>query len=231
MTQARSGDAPARGGGSVPSNIVMREAGSALAATGINSERRALTRTDDWRPTKLNPGLFPDGQGGQPPATVPNIAFMLQQYGVTARYNVIKKKVEITIPGMSLTADNADNVAMTHLVSLAALNGINTGLVPASVEAIADRNAYNPVENWIRSRPWDGQDRLQAFYDTLVVREGYPQELKRTLLRKWLLSGVAAALVRNGFKCRGVLTLQGAQGIGKTSWASASFPTRCSRTR
>ena len=37
-------------------------------------------------------------------------------------------------------------------------------------------------------------------------------------MRKWLLSGVAAALLRTGFKCRGVLTLQGAQGIGKTSW-------------
>lgn len=174
--------------------------------------------TTEWKPQRLDPGMFPDRGERGPPPTVANVAYLLEQHGVTARYNVIKKKLEITIPGISMTADNTDNVAMTHILSLAAQNGINTGLVPASVEAIADRHAYNPVEDWIRSRNWDGVDRLPDFYATLGVREGYPEDLKRTLMRKWLLSGVAAALMPTGFKCRGVLTLQGAQGIGKTSW-------------
>ena len=38
---------------------------------------------------------------------------------------------------------------------------------------------------------------------------------------RWLLSGVAAAMLPSGFKCRGVLTLQGAQGLGKTRWISS----------
>ncbi|MEJ7927420.1 VapE domain-containing protein [Sphingobium sp. AN641] len=37
-------------------------------------------------------------------------------------------------------------------------------------------------------------------------------------MRKWMLSATAAALMPSGFKSRGVLTLQGKQGIGKTSW-------------
>lgn len=37
-------------------------------------------------------------------------------------------------------------------------------------------------------------------------------------------SAVAAALKPTGFKARGVLTLQGSQSIGKTSWISALMP-------
>jgi len=51
----------------------------------------------------------------------------------------------------------------------------------------------------------------------------YPAELKRVLITKWLRSAAAAALVP-GYKGRGVLTLQGGQGIGKTSWIRELVP-------
>ncbi len=143
---------------------------------------------------------------------------MLEQNGIMARYNVIKKKSEISIPGMSLTMDNADNVSMTHIISLATLNGMRTDLVPGFVEAIADRHAYNPMEVWIRSKPWDGKDRLPAYYGTLQAKEGFPPGLKKVYMYRWALSIVAAALKPSGFRCRGVLTLQGPQSLGKTSW-------------
>jgi putative DNA primase/helicase len=41
------------------------------------------------------------------------------------------------------------------------------------------------------------------------------------LLKRWVISAVAAALEPEGFSCRGVLTLQGPQSIGKTRWANA----------
>jgi putative DNA primase/helicase len=107
---------------------------------------------------------------------------------------------------------------MTQLISLATLNGMPTGQIPAIVDALGDRSLLNPVADWIQSRPWDGEDRLPDFYATLVEREGFPPELKQTLMRRWLLSAVAAALSTGGFRCRGVLTLQGPQGIGKTAW-------------
>ncbi|MEH6792317.1 VapE domain-containing protein [Parasphingorhabdus sp.] len=171
-----------------------------------------------WRPLRIDPDLFPDHDGRKVPTTVDNIAFLLEKNGITVRYNVIKKKTEIVFPDIAVTTDNADNVSMTHIISLATKNGLRTDLVPASVEAIGDRNAYNPVKDWIESKPWDGHDRLAAFYDTLRARDDYPKELKEILMRKWLLSAVAAAFMKTGFKSRGVLTLQGSQGLGKTSW-------------
>lgn len=173
---------------------------------------------------RIDPADFPHGPQGWAqvlPATLPNIAFVLKSYGVTVRYDCIKKKLRIAIPGHTGTTDNADNTAITIIISLVTLNGIAFGQVPAIVEAIGDRNLYNPVADWIHSKAWDGIDRLPALFETLKEREGYSPQLKRILVYKWLLSGVAAALVPKGFKARGVLTFQGPQGIGKTSWVMA----------
>lgn len=164
---------------------------------------------------------FPDqprNMKNQPPTTIANIQHILDHAGIVPRYNIIKKKDEINIPDHSGTSDNRSNVTMTKVLSLAAQYGLATGLVPDFVQAIADQNAYNPVADWISSKPWDGIDRLSDMYATIWAEDDYPQSLKETLLHKWLLSAVAAVMVPSGFHCRGVLTLQGPQGINKTSW-------------
>ena len=150
--------------------------------------------------------------------TIDNIGHMLAHYGVTARYNVVKKKTEIVLPYLGTETDNGANASMTHLISLAALNALPTTLVPQYVEALADMNQYNPVKEWIQSAPWDGVDRLPLVHATITEKKDYPVVLKRILLDKWLLSATAAALKPKGFHTRGMLTLQGAQGLGKTSW-------------
>ncbi len=164
---------------------------------------------------------FPDKPAGRsdvPPCTVDNVRHLLDANGITVRYNVIAKRTEIVVPWATGTADNGEVVSMTHILSLASRHGMPTGLVPAMVEAIADENSYNPAGDWMRSRLWDGIDRLQAFYDTIIPRPGYPLELRDTLMRRWLLSVAAAPTMSDGVRFRGVLTLQGPQGIGKTSW-------------
>lgn len=159
------------------------------------------------------------------PTTIPNVDHLLKCYNIVPRYNVVNKRLAIQLPpGHYGASDNSDNVAIAQILSLAALNGLAIGQVPAYVEAIGDRNQYNPVADWILSRPWDAIDRLPDFYGTLVQREGFPEALKPTLMKKWLLSGVAAALKPSGFRCRGVLTLQGPQSIGKSSWVNALIP-------
>lgn len=176
---------------------------------------------------RLDPASFPDSPRGRPgemPATIPNVRHLLTSYGITVRYNVIKKKLLITLPGHGGTSDNADNTAMTQIISLAILNGMAFGQIPDYVEFLADRHPYNPVAEWILSKPWDGKDRLPAIFDTLTERAGFPAQLKRILVYKWLLSAVAAALKATGFKGRGVLTFQGPQGIGKTSWVISLVP-------
>lgn len=172
------------------------------------------------RPVDIDVREFPDqpAKGDGPPATIANVRHMVDRNGITVRYNVMKKRTEIIVPWLVGTAENADSVAMTHILSMAVRYGMQTGLVPQMVDALSDENAYNPAANWIRSKPWDGVDRLPAFCDTITARDGYPEPLKVVLMTKWILSAAAAALVPNNFRSRGVLTLQGPQGMGKTSW-------------
>jgi len=168
----------------------------------------------------MEPRSFPDQPlgGTNPPATVDNVRHLLKANGVVVRYNVIKKRTEIIVPWLTGLTENADGSAMTHVLSLAARCGMPTGLVPGIVEALGDENAYNPAALWMKSRPWDRLDRVSDMCATLTVGEGYPLELRNILVHKWFLSIAAAALKPDGFRTRGVLTLQGPQGIGKTSW-------------
>ena len=178
----------------------------------------------------------PEGQSIKPKATIENVEHLLNSYGITARYNVISKRVEVKslttqinqAPNEFTEADdevsqvkksaNEDNVAITRVISLASLNNMSTSHIPEMVEAVGVNHEYNPAKEWIESLPWDGQDRLKAYYGTLETVEGYSIELKETLMHKWLLSATAAALVQHGFYTRGVLTLQGVQDMGKTNW-------------
>lgn len=171
----------------------------------------------------LDPSAFPNPPrpGRAPVTTIPNVNHLLASYRITVRYDVIKKKLVVTMPGQSGSPDNSDNVALTQIISLATLNGMSTGPLPSMVEVIGDRNLYNPAADWILSKPWDGADRLPLFYATLVQREDFPESLKQTLMYRWMLSAVAAVLKPKGFRCRGVLTLQGPQGIGKTAWSKS----------
>jgi len=155
------------------------------------------------------------------PSTIFNFRHLLQSYGITAFYNVITKKTVIRIPGYIGSPDNADEVALSHIYSIANLNNIPVGQIQNFVSLIADANLSNPVAEWIGSRAWDGVDRLKVFYDTLQEDVDYPSELKQVLMYRWLISAVAAAFHPQGFKSRGVLTLQGPQSIGKTAWVSA----------
>jgi len=193
-------------------------AGANITAGGSAAGLKIKVSNKAARPVHLDVGSFPDAPTGRsdgPPSTVANVRHLLDSNGVTVRYNIIRKRTEISVPWLFGTTENSEAVSMTHILSLASQCGMPTGLVPSIVEAIGDENSYNPAADWVHSRPWDGVDRLPAFCATITPREGYPLEL---LMRAWMLSATAAAIMPDGFRCRGVLTLQGAQGIGKTSW-------------
>lgn len=179
------------------------------------------------RAKPIDPEAFPNQPrvaSSQILPTIANFQYLLSAYKISVSYNVIKKKLEIVVRGHSGSFDNHDNVLLAQVFSIAALNGFPTGQIPHLLVAVADRNLYNPVADWIMSSPWDGVDRLPAFYATLVEREDFPKALKETLMYRWALSPVAAALMPSEFRCRGVLTLQGSQGLGKTAWVSSLVP-------
>lgn len=198
-----------------------------LLTTSTDMNLTPVPKQQDFCLDKVSPmpmDSFPNqprSSGNSVPATIPNLIYMLEAYGISIRYDVIKKRIFIAVPGLTGSPENNDSTVLTQIISLATLNGMQTGQIPAILEAIADRNLYNPVADWIALKPWDGTDRLQLLYDTLCTEEDFPKELKELLIRRWLISAEAAVYEPNGFRTRGVLTLCGPQSIGKTTWFSA----------
>ncbi|QNE05999.1 virulence-associated E family protein [Croceicoccus marinus] len=173
----------------------------------------------DAVPTRLPIDKFPhqpQRSGGNIPFTIQNLRHMLAGYGIDLRWDVIKKRNQYS--------QNGKTIAQSDIISLANLNGLYHGRIDDFLNTIAQENPVNPAKQWIESVPWDGKDRLTAFQATVKVQPDFPQSLADILLRRWLLSVVAAALSETEFRSRGVLTLQGGQGIGKTSWIAKLVP-------
>ena len=159
-------------------------------------------------------------QHGVLAGTFENFEHLMQHYGVEIKYDLIAKDVIIKVPYLKTTLDNEKAVKDGHIRSLCALNNFPAANINANILALADKRAINPVKEWIDSKPWDGVDRLQNFRDTLIVKADFPVEFKDKLFDRWMISTVAA-VESSGFRARGVLTLSGPQGIGKTSWVNA----------
>lgn len=225
-----AGPAPAAPPRSAPVDPETGEVLSApLAAVAEDEPRHVAPRSRfdmhrvDWF------SQFPDVTGkGKPIATIENVEEACRRLDVVVRYNVISKEIELIIPGEGFTIDNTANASLAWLESACSRFGVPTAPLGGYLCYLADRNPFNPVAEWITSKPWDGLDRLPDLYDTIRA-EGEATDpeigrLKRAMMRRWLLSAVAAAFRPNGVSAHGVLVLQGEQYLGKTQWFKKLVP-------
>ena len=166
--------------------------------------------------------VFPDVRSnGDGKPTLANTEELLKFYKITVRHNEMTKMVDIDIPGEYFSADTADNAKLAFIQSLGRKHNLSVSDIFDHIVIIANRNCYHPVRDWIDSHTWDGQDRLEAFYNSVELAA--PNPLKKTMMRKWALSAVAA-LYHTNFGCEGVLTWSGEQGVGKTTFIERLIP-------
>lgn len=164
----------------------------------------------------VSPFNFPHlSDKGQPLNTPENLAYLLGEYGITCRYNVISKDAEIQIPGREFSRDNRAAASLATITGLCARARMPRENMADYLQLIADANPHNPAAQWIESKPWDGTDRIHALAQTLDPSD---LPLATMLLRRWLIGAAAAVYEPDGVSLQGVLVLQGAQNAGKTSW-------------
>lgn len=195
---------------------------------GLEVTKRAITRKlelfkqqDVYRELEDVPRFTHiNGSTGRPMGTIANLEALLKAKKIWVGYNEIKKEEVMSIPGRIYCRDNAATAGVAHIKSLCAQYGYPKSEVDEFLTEIASRHVVNPVRDFILSEPWDGMNRMQTVFDSIHAEEGYPVAFKETLIRRWLISGVAAAFSRGSgdFRCRGVLVFQGGQGIGKSTW-------------
>lgn len=82
------------------------------------------------------------------------------------------------------------------------------------LEAVASRNRFNPVTEYLGGLAWDGVPRIGSWLVDYCGAED--NTINRAYARKWLIAAVARAM-RPGCDVHSVLVLQGEQGVGKST--------------
>lgn len=166
--------------------------------------------------------VFPDMFiNGKPKKTVNNFKTLFSHYNVVIKYNEMTKDIEIDIPGFKNNGDLLNNAVLAKLVDLCQQNGLDHDMLNHYIGLVAHENEYHPVRDWLDGLEWDGKNRMQTLYDSIILDEVNP--MKDVILRKWLLS-LVASLYHPNFSCEGVLTFTGKQGKGKTSFIEELIP-------
>lgn len=146
--------------------------------------------------------------------TLANLRNLMDFYKIIIKYNVISKRIHHTIPHEGFSPDNEEESALACIYSYMKEWKLPVDGYKLYLTRIADGNQYNPVLQWVRSRPWDGVSRLADLYATIESPE---TEAKELLIRRWLITAMSMACQHN-VDSAGCLVLQGEQGIGKTWW-------------
>lgn len=157
----------------------------------------------------------------KPVLTVANLKVLLNSFGVSLKYNVITKDHEYVNPHIATSIDNRNDVMLGWIVDKCVDMQMGTGNIDLFITMIADQHQYNPIADWIASKPWDGTRRLGDFFNTVKSTN---DSLKEILMTRWLVSAVAAAFEPDGISAGGVLVFTGEQYIGKTYWFTRLVP-------
>lgn len=173
---------------------------------------------------------FPDisPKTGEPLQTIENVRAVMNSMGIEGWFNEIAKRIEFNITERNAAKifelDDVPSAVISEMVRLG-ISGTNNAR--AFIFKICREKTYNPVIEWIDSKPWDGVDRIEELYSTVVVNnEDQPDVLKRKKLyiRKWLISAVALAYSKKPTSAEGTLVFLSGQGDGKSSWLTSLVP-------
>lgn len=139
--------------------------------------------------------------------------------GYSIRTNLITNLGEVTGLPRRFSAGNSLNtlpIVLKDVLKAAKIKGVNDQAIDGYLRVIADEGRFNPVCDMLKGTPWDGTDRLPGLFEILGLSDSFD----KTLVRKWLIQGVAMAFndETHPVGAEGVLTLQGEQGIGKTEF-------------
>lgn len=194
----------------------LRQAQNAIARVNSSDGDRVIV----WPVATIKNGVQVPS-----PKHIENTATLLTAYGVTVAHNLMRHRLEITVPSLDVDEETRENKTIEALVALAERNGLARPQTLSHIQILA--RSYHPVWEWIVDKPWDGVNRMPDLLASISLMPGTDADLAGLLLHRWLIGCVKAVMPRlpgDSFRPQGVLTLQGGQGLGKSRWLEALAP-------
>lgn len=201
--------------GKIKTPLVLGKTYDGASINSSISKNVLIEALPDWNKNK-------DGIPTRPMGTTDNLKGVLKVFGWSVvRFNEMTKRSELFKVGLTLDRHDKDNVALTLLGDDAVRAGMNRDVVPELIEAIAGENGFHPCLDWITSKSWDGNSRLDQFQSTLELCDPEHKNLRNRLLNAWMLQAIGALLEPNGVAAQGVLTIVAPQARNKTRWVES----------
>ena len=185
--------------------------------------------------TRIEPYLFPepnitlDKEGKQvykPKLSVNNAQYLFEHYKIYLRFNLISKDIEAVYDDNIIT----DIERIIAIVSgMFAINGFKTHETRLYISTQAKNNEYNEFKEFVLSKVWDGKDRLEELYNTIIVDDSNIK-LRDIYIKHWLLELVKLTCFNEGdvyMFSKSLLVFQCAKySTQKTEWFNYLFPAR-----
>lgn len=146
---------------------------------------------------------------------------ILKYLNINISYNEITKDIDIIGLPSEYSAENAETTLPIYLkeqLKKYKIKGTKKEIEDLLI-LLFDINRYNPIIDMLTNNKWDKIDRFNTLYEIMGVTDSFEQ----TLIRKWFRQTVSIAF--NGYNhtkpygIEGVLTLQGPEASGKTTFA------------
>lgn len=184
-----------------------------LPATGINRNFIALN-SNDFIDVKYNKNFEVVGIK----STYKNFEIMCRHYFIKISYDIISKEI------VNSLNEKDQNSFIAIVQSAMILNNMDRSLAVSYINLMAQNNKINSFKNIMDNVTWDGNDRLNVFYNTITVEEDY-KDTRNLYLLKWLQQMLYLALHDGPRKiARNLLILQSKQYCGKSTWIKSLLP-------
>lgn len=186
-------------------------------------KQRSQTKPAQAKPPEPPPQPKEVSTPEAPPATLSQrILAQLRQGGYVFRYNLATTTVEVN-------GEPFDDSIMAEIRVFMRDNGFKgMDAVDDVITAYARRNAYHPIQAYLESCKWDGQDhiaQLASYIESpdpdVFYADGTKRSLIEVYLRRWMIGAVAKAFHATQ---NPMLVLVGGQGIGKSLFAKWLCP-------
>lgn len=199
----------------------------------FNEKETAGGINNNKHPQQLNFYKFPHKEilikGVRLLDTMENLEHLLQEYGVTVRWDQIKKIDVIKLPRGESKSTGLLN-AYERIISLVKLNKLAQGNVMNRIAAIAYEYPINRVTEHLRSLEYNGTGFIQQLAEHITVENG-TEHIRNQVFRMWMIMACASADYAQSTpneeaisKFDSVMIFVGKQGLGKTRFFRKMLP-------
>jgi putative DNA primase/helicase len=167
---------------------------------------------------------YPDlnkGTNKKPLDTANNYRHLIKNFNITVRWNMMKRVRDVQVPGRTFYNEEQENAALEYVKDLAVVNGLSIYRADKHLDAIGWDNLYHPVRDWILKNPLENKGLLQEFCQLVKTTN---DELSHLLIKRWMISAIAALFNEGDFCAQGVLVIQGEGHTHKSTFIMELVP-------